>query len=99
MNFQCMDDEQPGPFWALSSVCSGHTVMDYDEVEEDSLEEGEVREEEASQLMDEMAWWYREDGEGSGHLMRFVMYFRNKACPTGRRSWGCAQGLVIGNAA
>ncbi|KAJ1185211.1 hypothetical protein NDU88_002005 [Pleurodeles waltl] len=59
-SFQCMDDEQPGPSWAVRSVCSGHTVLDYDEVEDDSLEEGEEREEEALQLMDEMEWWGRE---------------------------------------
>ncbi|KAJ1081862.1 hypothetical protein NDU88_002035 [Pleurodeles waltl] len=58
---QCMDVEHPGPSRPVSSVCSGHIVLEYDEVEEDSLEEGEVREEEAPQLLDEVAWWHRED--------------------------------------
>ncbi|KAJ1210493.1 hypothetical protein NDU88_005857 [Pleurodeles waltl] len=52
----CADDEQPGPSRAMSSVCSGHTVLDYDAMEEGSLEEGEVHEEEAPQALEEVAW-------------------------------------------
>ncbi|KAJ1186341.1 hypothetical protein NDU88_003123 [Pleurodeles waltl] len=57
---QFVDDQQLGPSWAVNSVCSGHTVRDYDEMEEDSLEEGEVHEKEALQMFDEVAWWHRE---------------------------------------
>ncbi|KAJ1106064.1 hypothetical protein NDU88_003467 [Pleurodeles waltl] len=65
-SFQFVDDEQPGPSWAVSSVYRGHTELDYEEVEEDSLEEEVLREEEAPQMTDETEWWGRDDREGVG---------------------------------